>query len=112
MVQDNDNAKPPTALREVNGKQGRREFMIGKNNSYTIVVKPKLASQVYDTTLSSAYVQTEANQWVDSANPTADYYALKLWIQNCYLPAGATTNTAIRFDFDYNVCFRGAQNLD
>lgn len=109
-VVDNDDAVIPQSQNSVKAKQGSICFGIGDGNktSRTITIKPKLA-QLVNIGATKANIQTGG--WVDCNTQTALYYGLKMWITNMYLPAPGTQNTAIQFDYTYNVSFRGAQNL-
>lgn len=107
---DNDSIVIPNTVNNVRGKQGSVSFSIGNNSttSRTITIKPKLAVPVNS---GATKVNVQTNGWVDCQTQASQYYGLIMWINNMYLPAPGSQNTAIQFDYTYSVSFRGAQNL-
>lgn len=111
-VTDNDNSTVPGNERTVRAKQGSKAFRVAENrNVMTMRVRPKAVVVVDSTTGVIPALQAPTNGWLDCIENNVVHYGIKFWIDNVYLPIGTTTNTALQFEYTYNVSFRGAQNL-
>lgn len=110
-IADQDNAAAPVTLQDVQGKAGVRTLRVSNTrNVMSLNIKPYTLTSVATPTASfPAKVQRAA--WMNTANTDIVHYAGKLWFQNVYLPVTSTTNTALQFEYKYNVSFKGAQNL-
>lgn len=110
-VPDQDNAAAPLSLQDVQGKAGARTLRVSPTrNVLNLNIKPYTLSSVATTTASyPAKVQRAG--WINTANTDIVHYAGKFWFQNIYLPVTTTTNTAIQWEYKFNVSFKGAKDL-
>lgn len=111
-VADQDNSIAPTSAHDVVGKQGSRALRVSNaRNTFSLSIKPMVNHYVAANTGSGQFAALKASPWLDCAHPDILHNAGKFWFQNIYLPAGSSTNTAIQWEFTFNVSFKGAQNL-
>lgn len=110
-VMDQDNAAAPLTLKDVQGKAGSRTLRISPTrNVLNLNIKPYTLTSVATPTASfPAKVQRAG--WINTANTDIVHYAGKLWFQNMYLPVTTNSNTAIQFEYKFNVSFKGAKDL-
>lgn len=110
-VADQDNAAAPLSLQDVQGKAGARTLRVSPTrNVMNLNIKPYTLTSVATPT-GSFPAKVQRAGWLNTANTDIVHYAGKLWFQNIYLPVTTTTNTAIQFEYKFNVSFKGAQNL-
>jgi len=114
-VMDTNNASSaPTALQDVQGKAGSRTLRVAsQRNVLTLNIKPYQRLSSANNPPASVDVPSRVVRagWNSCENQNVTHYAGKFWFQNMYLPVTSSTNTAIQFEYKYNVSFRGAQNL-
>lgn len=110
-VMDQDNAAAPLSLKDVQGKAGVKTLRISPSrNVLNLNIKPyTLTSVATPTGAFPAKVQRAS--WINTANTDIVHYAGKLWVQNMYLPVTTNSNTAIQFEYKFNVSFKGAKDL-
>lgn len=101
-----DSVVPPTLL-SISGKQGVKVQTFGNKGKVTHTVSLKPVTNTFVVTSSGSVPAAVTNKpmWLDCAVPNVSHYALKMYITDVYLPAGAATQ-AFRFDWQYNVGFR------
>jgi len=112
-VGDFDDAGAPLDITYVEGKQGSKAVRVSNTrNTLTLKIKPHLAINVLGgDDVAGSYQKVEKAGWLDCADPTIFHYAGKWWFTNVFLPAGNSHNTALQWEYVFNVSFRGAQNL-
>lgn len=112
-VGDFDDITAPTSITDVESKQGSKALRVSNTrNRLTLVIKPRTLVNVLSAdTVANSHVKVENAGWFDCNDPTVYHYAGKWWFSNVYLPAGANTNTALQWEYVFNISFRGAQNL-
>lgn len=112
-VGDFDDASAPTDIHDVEGKQGSKVLRVSNTrNTLSLKIQPHVAVNVVGgDEVASSYNKVEKAGWIDCVDPTVYHYAGKWWFTNMYLPAGNSTNTALQWEYVFNVSFRGAQNL-
>lgn len=110
-VMDSDNAAAPITLQDVQGKAGARTLRVSPNrNVLNLNIKPYTLTSVA-TPSASFPAKVERAGWINTTNVDVVHYAGKLWFQNMYLPVSSSTNTAIQFEYKFNVSFKGAKEL-
>ena len=112
-VGDFDDAVAPTVISDVEGKQGSKCVRVSNTrNSLTLRIKPHIAINVLgDNDVGSSYNKVSPAGWLDCEDSSVYHYAGKWFFTNVFLPAGSSTNTAIQWEYKFDVSFRGAQNL-
>ena len=118
VFEDNDDHVPPESEQDLLGRQGRKIWEFGMKNSHSIRLHPKPANFVYNnssglTTPNGGFYQGSNKSWQDTSNLGSynDYYGLKFFI--CNFPL-TTTNSVIgsfKFQWKYNISFKGAYAL-
>lgn len=111
-VMDTSNPVAPTVLQDVQGKAGAKTVRVtSSRNVLTLNIKPFTRTVVATAPNSTAAAKVERAGWISCLNQDVVHYAGKFWFQNVYLPTTNTTNTAMQYEYKFNVSFRGAQNL-
>lgn len=110
-VQDHDDSNTPGVISNVTSHAGCKNFRFGNKgqSTFKITIKPRLAANVYGSNLTSIGYQ-QAQGWQDCNFPNNQYYGLKLWFTDVYLPGQENVNTAFRWKWTYNVSFKGGLN--
>lgn len=110
-VADQDNASAPVTLQDVQGKAGVKTLRVSPTrNVLNLNIKPHFLTSVATPT-GSFPANVKKSGWLNTANTDIVHYAGKFWFQNVYLPTTSTTNTAIQWEYKFNVSFKGAKNL-
>lgn len=111
-VQDTSNPQAPLSLQDVQGKAGARTLRVSPTrNVLNLNIKPHTRTSVATAPNGNVPAKIERAGWISCLNQDVVHYAGKFWFQNVYLPVTSSTNTAIQFEYTFNVSFRGAQNL-
>lgn len=112
-VGDFDDIQAPTSIADVQGKQGSKALRVSNaRNTLTFNIQPHTLVNVEGgEEAANSYTKVERAGWLDCNDPTIYHYAGKWWFTNMYLPQGSNTNTALQWEYVFNVSFRGAQNL-
>lgn len=111
-VMDTSNPVALTLLQDVQGKAGSRTVHVtSSRNTLTLNIKPFTRTVVATAPNNTAAAKVERAGWISCLNQDVVHYAGKFWFQNVYLPTTSTTNTALQYEYKFNVSFRGAQNL-
>jgi len=112
-VMDTSDPFPPTALSDVQGKAGARTLHVSsQRNILTLNIKPHIRTVVATASPNSdASALVQRAGWISVNNQDVVHYAGKFWFQNMYLPVSSGVNTAIQWEYKFNVSFRGAKNL-
>lgn len=71
FVPDYNDAVIPTAMSELYERQSSK-IKYGANRAFTLFIRPKVAISI-----AGGFGPSMKNQWIDSTNPTVDYYGLK-----------------------------------
>jgi len=116
-IVDEDDAVTPLLQSSVTGRQGHRVFKFGNGDrtSYKMSIRPRVAV-INQATVNPALPPTSTgrqqsiNQWVDCNSPTVQYYGIKLWFTDVLLLGNPAINTAFKWNWTYNVSFKGARN--
>lgn len=116
-IVDEDDAVTPLLQSTVTGRQGHRIFKFGDGDrsSFKINIRPQIAV-INQATVNPALPPTafgrqqSINAWVDCNSPTVQYFGLKLWFTDVLLLGNPAVNTAFKWNWTYNVSFKGARN--
>jgi len=111
-VIDLDDNSVPTLVQQIKGRQGYKSINVGDKMKNTMYFKiyPKVSVVNYSinpTTNNAGYMVAQG--WQDCAYPSNAYYGMKMFFTDILL-AASSSETAFKFDFKYNVSFKGALN--
>jgi len=111
MIEDRDDATPPITVSEVAGRQGYKMCTFGNRREFHFTIKPHTSGYAYDDGVAgnTGHNITKRGTWNDSAFPTINHYAMKLFFTDVY---GQSTgsNTGFKFIVKGNYSFKGAFN--
>lgn len=103
-INDFDDASPPT-INQMREKMGVVTKVLGSNR----MVKMSLTPKVHITTQGSQAVQPVYSQWINTAFPDIDHYAVKGVIKGIFLPGTTTGAERITFDIVHKVLCKDIQ---
>jgi hypothetical protein len=88
---DADDFNFPATLGELRQKNSVKFHTFGSNKPLILYIKPKAASRLYSSGISSGGGYTgygPVRQWIDSSYPQTEHYGLKFWLSNVQLKNG------------------------
>jgi len=109
MYWDQDDAVVPPSLTSISSKQGVKVRQFGDRAktslrmSYVPVTEDVIG--VNGGGVSSAGVAAKP-RWVDSATPSIQHNAIKIFITDVYLPGTSVVTQAFRLNWTYHISFR------
>lgn len=113
-VMDTSDSSAPQTLQDVQSKAGAKTLRVSsQRNVLNLNIKPyqRLNTAINPTASSDFPAKIVRAGWNSCVSTDVTHFAGKFWFQNMYLPTTASTNTAVQFEYKYNVSFRGAKNL-
>ena len=109
FVDQDGNSSNPTVQSDVTSRPGFKKMTFDATRTrHSILIKPKVAVLNYNSsTPLLGYQQQQGNPWQDcqAGGQLNQYYGVQLWISNVLI---STTLTAFRFEWTYDVEFKGA----
>lgn len=107
-VVDCDDATVPAAAQTVNAYQNVKSWTFrGDGQPLRISIKPRVATTVYRTGITSAYGPAKEGMLLDVDNVDVPHYGLKMWFQDCFFSGTSSQigKTKLRFELTYRLKF-------
>lgn len=107
-IQDYDDANVLT-ISQMREKMGvRTKAFTTSKPVITMGVKPRVASEVFNNGITTAYSVPRGGTWINSQYPSVEHYAIKGILRNVYLPATSGASL-ISWDISYGVALKDVQ---
>lgn len=101
---DYDDATVPSTLDSLLERSGCKINSASKQ-SFSVTLQPRVAKEIFKTTLLTGYATGEPGAWIDCANPDIPHYGLKIGVTE------APTNASVRWNLfiKYYLQFRNVR---
>ena len=107
FINDHDDATVPT-LSVMRQKMGIKTKYFGPTRTViNMAVRPRTSDVIYNNGITNSY-GVNSPQWINSANPNVEHYAIKGVIHNVYL-AGVANQGLLTWDISTNVSAKDLQ---
>lgn len=105
FLKDYDDATLPTSISAMMEYQNVKVRPAGIKT--TLVLKPRVATQIYRSTTTTAYGPGKGHQWIDCSYADVPHYGVKVAIEG--IPQGSTMVQGFRPVFIYYIKFRNVR---
>lgn len=110
---DEDDDNIPNAETLLRQRNDVKQYTFGSNKPLVLYIKPKAATALYSSGVSSAYTGygQAPRQWIDCSSDGVPHYGLKFWLRNLSLPAANPElgPEHFRIELSYYLKFKGVQ---
>lgn len=105
---DEDDSGVPTED-SIRAKNSVKFHQFANGVPLVMYVKPRVARELYNNNLTTAYGPTRA--WIDCSNPNVPHYGMKMWLDDVWIPDGSEYDQRNKFhiDLSYYIKTKGVQ---
>ena len=98
-----------SSINQLQAKMGLRSRSLGNGKYVSLRVRPKVAPQVYNGLVTSAYSVPGKQMFINGSSPSVPHYGIKGYFENWDLIDQNTVTSAFTFDVTLNVSLRDLQ---